>query len=123
LFDLRATTALILKIAYGYPVKGNDDPFIQLSTRAIDNFILCTIPGAWMVDIFPFRMLIPLSVLQFLGCLYNIPVVNLPDWVPGTRFKSIARDWATNLNEFVNSPFNYVKKQLVYPFSLVPLVQ
>lgn len=37
----------------------------------------------------------------------------LPDWLPGTGFKSTAREWAATLNEMIESPYQYVKDQMV----------
>ena len=47
------TGAVLLHISYGYEVKENNDPFIDLAERALDIFSKATAPGAWMVDIIP----------------------------------------------------------------------
>jgi hypothetical protein len=46
--------AIILRISHGYEVKENNDPFIDLADRAMDNFSRSSAPGAFMVDIVPF---------------------------------------------------------------------
>lgn len=45
--------AIILRISYGYQVKENNDPFIDLADRAMDGISQATTPGAFMVDILP----------------------------------------------------------------------
>lgn len=40
-------------MAYGYQVKGNNDPLAHIVDVANEEFALATIPGAWIVDIFP----------------------------------------------------------------------
>jgi hypothetical protein len=46
--------AVILRISHGYEVKENNDPFIDLADRVMDQFSRSTIPGAFIVDIVPF---------------------------------------------------------------------
>jgi hypothetical protein len=46
--------AIILRISHGYEVKENNDPFIDLADRAVDQFSRAITPGAFMVDIVPF---------------------------------------------------------------------
>jgi hypothetical protein len=48
------TGGIILEITYGYQVKGKEDPFIDIVTRAMDDFIDGTQPGKYLVDTFPF---------------------------------------------------------------------
>jgi len=43
-------------MAYGYttePVKS--DPLVELAGKALDEFAKAAVPGAWAVDIMPFR--------------------------------------------------------------------
>ena len=52
----REAGAVILKMAYGYttePVKS--DPLVELAGKALDEFAKAAVPGAWAVDIMPFR--------------------------------------------------------------------
>ncbi|KAJ3709804.1 cytochrome P450 [Lentinula guzmanii] len=37
----------------------------------------------------------------------------LPDWFPGASFKKTAKEWSSTLNEMVDLPYDYVKKQIV----------
>lgn len=36
-----------------------------------------------------------------------------PDWLPGSSFKRVACEWASTLNEMVEMPHAFVKKQMV----------
>jgi hypothetical protein len=47
--------AVILRISHGYEVKENNDPFIDLAERAMDQFSRTSAPGAFIVDVMPFR--------------------------------------------------------------------
>jgi hypothetical protein len=48
-----ATGGVILKITYGYDVKGSDDSLIEIAEAALLGFSQSTTPGAWLVDIIP----------------------------------------------------------------------
>ncbi|KAG2040709.1 cytochrome P450 [Suillus americanus] len=86
--------AIILRISHGYKVKENNDPFIHLADRVMDQFSRSTAPGAFIVDIVPF-------------------LVNIPEWFPGVGFKRLARKWCQNLKEMVDVPYKFVKEQMV----------
>jgi hypothetical protein len=91
--------AIILKISHGYTVREQNDPFVELADRAVEQFSLSTSPGAWLVDMVP-------SMAQ------------LPDWLPGTGFKKIAKSWNATLQDMADSPHNFVKQQMVSTFNL-----
>ena len=47
--------SVILKITYGYTtVARGNDPFVDLATKTMVGFAEATVPGKWMVDVFPF---------------------------------------------------------------------
>ncbi|KAG1851316.1 cytochrome P450 [Suillus subalutaceus] len=85
--------AIILRITYGYEVKENDDPFVDLADRAISQFSQGQ-SGKFMVDILPF-------------------LAKVPAWFPGAGFKRIAREWRRTLEEMVSAPHEFVKDQMV----------
>ncbi|KAG1869506.1 cytochrome P450 [Suillus subluteus] len=85
--------AIILRISHGYEVKENNDPFIDLADRAMDQFSQCTAPGAFMVDIMPF-------------------LANVPEWFPGAGFKRLAREWSKTREDMVATPYKFVKDQM-----------
>ncbi|KAG2353725.1 cytochrome P450, partial [Suillus spraguei] len=84
---------IILGIAYGYEVKGNNDPLINLADRAMDQFSRSTAPGAFIVDVVPF-------------------LANVPEWFPGAGFKRSAREWRQTLEEMVTTPYKFVRDQM-----------
>ncbi|KAG2153775.1 cytochrome P450 [Suillus bovinus] len=85
--------AIILRISYGYEVKDNNDPFVDLAGRAMHQFSRCTETGAFMVDIMPW-------------------LANVPEWFPGAGFKRLAREWRQNLKETVDAPYKFAKDQI-----------
>jgi len=84
--------AIILRISHGYEVGEGEDAFVTLADKATEQFGLSTAPG-FLVNLVPF--------LQ-----------HIPDWFPGASFKKTAKEWAATLNEMVDLPYNYVKKQV-----------
>ncbi|OJA19251.1 hypothetical protein AZE42_05985 [Rhizopogon vesiculosus] len=85
--------AIILRISHGYEVKENNDPFVDLADRAVDQFSRSTATGAFMVDIMP-------------------SLAKVPEWVPGAGFKRKAREWHSTLEEMVAAPYKFVKDQM-----------
>ncbi|WYZ44616.1 hypothetical protein EsH8_VII_001052 [Colletotrichum jinshuiense] len=90
----REAGSLILKIVYGYTAEPfTKDPFLDMVGEAMDNFARAAVPGSFLVDVFPF--------LRY-----------VPDWVPGTGFKQIAKDYRAQLTETINRPYAFVEHQL-----------
>ncbi|KAG2108532.1 cytochrome P450 [Suillus discolor] len=87
------TGAVILRISHGYEAKENDDPFVDLAERVLDQWSRVTAPGAFMADVVPF-------------------LVHVPEWFPGAGFKRLAREWHDNLEEFVCAPHKFVVDQM-----------
>ncbi|KAG6332883.1 hypothetical protein ID866_6208 [Astraeus odoratus] len=86
--------AVILRITYGYEVKNEQDPLVDLAERTMHAISTTTIPNAFLVDTLP--------LLKY-----------APSWLPGAGFKTKAREWNATLQEFVNRPYMFVKEQLV----------
>lgn len=48
---------MILKIGYGYQAESHDeDHFVHMASDAMEKFARAGVPGAFMVDMLPFRM-------------------------------------------------------------------
>ncbi|KAJ7774715.1 cytochrome P450 [Mycena metata] len=94
----RNAAAVIMKVAYGYPVTRNDDHFVAIAEEGmcysrIQIASMASRPGKWLVDSFP--------ILRF-----------VPEWFPGAGFKSKARKWGQTLYEQSLEPHNWVKEQI-----------
>ncbi|KAG6902463.1 hypothetical protein C0995_016325 [Termitomyces sp. Mi166 len=85
--------AIITRMTYGYEVKENNDPYVELADRAASQFSAAVTPGRYMVDILP-------------------QLRHVPAWFPGASFKREAKEWAATLAEMVDQPFNFVKHEL-----------
>lgn len=54
----REAGSVILKIAYGYTTEAHGrDPLVELAGQAMDQFARAAVPGTWLVDMLPFRMI------------------------------------------------------------------
>ena len=63
-------------ISHGYPVKEQDDPIVEVVAAAVDGFSDTSEPGAYIVDMIPFRTSLslpsaPLSMLTIYSFLYE----------------------------------------------------
>lgn len=81
-------------MAYGYDVKEEGDPYVDIAELALDQFSKLVQPGAFLVDIVPF--------LRY-----------VPSWLPGAGFKKTGESWRSTLMEAVDMPYNFVLRRLV----------
>ncbi|VDC00556.1 unnamed protein product [Peniophora sp. CBMAI 1063] len=89
----RYTGGLTLQVVYGYkPVTEGPDAMIDFSEECIDLLAnrIASSGSVWLVDIFP-------------------QMKNLPEWLPGTRFRSLAREWKAKMEAWVDQPYAWMK--------------
>lgn len=56
--EYREAGSVILKIAYGYTTEPHGrDPLVELAGQAMDQFARAAVPGTWLVDMLPLRMI------------------------------------------------------------------
>ncbi|EJD47037.1 cytochrome P450 [Auricularia subglabra TFB-10046 SS5] len=85
----------ILKIAYGFDVKDDDDPLVKIAEVSLSIFSASSAPG-WAVDSFP--------ALRY-----------LPRWFLGAGFLRLADEWREQAEAIFTVPFNMVKERVVRP--------
>lgn len=90
--------SLTLDVVYGYEVTSNDDSFLAMAEEAVGALAndIASTGGVWMVDLIP-------------------SLKHIPRWaegLPGMSFKRKARVWKKMMEDFVDRPFEYVKKSL-----------
>lgn len=85
--------SMLLKMIYGYRMETiRPDPLVEINDRLVEIFASTTLPGKWLVDIVPW--------LKY-----------LPDWVPGTGFKSVARRARLVVKTSAEVPFRFAKER------------
>ncbi|KAG1840821.1 cytochrome P450 [Suillus subalutaceus] len=91
---IRLTIAAIsLRICYGYEVKEDNDPLINIGQRALDQFSRYGLYGDFIVDFLP-------------------SLARLPEWFPGAGFKRLARECRETIEEVAAVSYKYVKDQM-----------
>ena len=83
-----------MKIAYGIDVKESNDPYISIAEEALNGLAEAGVFGFFPVDIIP--------LLKY-----------VPSWVPGAGFQKKAAHWKAVNITMAETPFQYVKQQLV----------
>jgi hypothetical protein len=86
--------SVMLRTTYGYQVKEGHDEYVDLIERANGNFSTSSVPGNFLVDVLPF--------LKY-----------LPEWLPGTDFLSLAREWKKDTVASAEVPYTFTTKQMV----------
>lgn len=94
LWLISMTRDIILSITYGLDVQPEDDPFIEVAERAIEGSLIASMPGAFLVNLFP--------VLKY-----------VPEWFPGAGFQKKARVWKNYGIKMIESPFSATKRNMV----------
>ena len=85
-------------ISYGYSVKENDDPLVNLVESAVHQFSECSEPGAFMVDVVPLRKsrFLYQPIAGDTNCIFSliqsIPVID-PQLRPDPSCTSCFFDW------------------------------
>ena len=88
--------ATILDIAYGIEVLPAGDPYIRTAEASFEAVSQATLPGAFLVDVFP--------VLR-----------HVPSWMPGAGFKTKAKEWKKLTDAVRFGPFDAMKQAMVRP--------
>jgi hypothetical protein len=47
--------ATVIAVAYGIDVQSSNDPYIEVSEKALEGLLQAAVPGAFLVDTFPIR--------------------------------------------------------------------
>lgn len=89
----------VLSIAYGIQVQDENDPYLEMSRLALQTLNSAAVPGAFLVDSFPF-------------------LKHVPAWFPGASFKRKAREWRKAARGMLELPYVETKKRFVGVFSL-----
>ncbi|KAF4610220.1 hypothetical protein D9613_010340 [Agrocybe pediades] len=88
-----SVTAFTISLAYGFPIREKDDPYVSLAERALSSINEASLPGSFLVNILP--------VLR-----------HVPEWMPGAEFKRKARAWKKIQEQFRIVPFERTIKDM-----------
>jgi len=105
-------------ISHGYSVKEHDDPVVEVVGAAVNGFSDTSEPGAYFVDVMPFRksLFLPSLLLEMItiSCFLSLLTVRyVPDWFPGAGWKTKAKEYARLTEDMAETPHQFVKDQMV----------
>ncbi|KAJ7617103.1 cytochrome P450 [Roridomyces roridus] len=89
----RNAAAVIMKIAFGYSISQESDPFISAAEQSSKISVWAMEPGRWLVDYCP--------ILRY-----------IPSWLPCAGFKRQGAEWRSLLDELGEVPHQWVKEQM-----------
>jgi hypothetical protein len=101
-----------MSLTYGYDLK-DDDKILEASHRVIQLMTKLVLPGAALVNHFPFC-----AVFQFHPCRAGsasrlFSVRHIPSWVPFLSYEPLARTIRKLSERMRNEPIDFVKNALV----------
>lgn len=114
----RTSSAVALRIAYGYTVLDENDPVVDLVNSVMSEFSESITPGAFLVDVLPICKHSQSPIPPSNNCS---AVKHVPSWMPGAGFQRKAKVWADHVSQMLKRPFKQVEDELVsfVPISLV----
>ncbi|KIY69044.1 cytochrome P450 [Cylindrobasidium torrendii FP15055 ss-10] len=85
--------SLVISIAYGIDIKPVNDPYVKAAEEAAHTISVAGVPGAFLVDTFPWMK-------------------HIPEWVPGADFQRKAREWKAIARRMVDLPYATAKSMI-----------
>lgn len=85
---------MTLSLTYGLPVQRCDDPLVRRSKEVFEAANSTASPGKYLVNLWP--------RLQY-----------VPDWMPGTGFKKVAREIREQLLQLMEGPYQETLRRMV----------
>ena len=88
-----------------------DDRYVVLAESAIRSVTSSLRPGAYLVDVLPWRMYI--NLWRSCACLIDDLVKYVPRWMPGARFKADAKEGYDLSSAMRFVPYYETKEKMV----------
>lgn len=118
-----------MNVTYGIHIDAQEDRYITIAERALDGMAKAANPGAFLVDLLPFRkiftpsrgdcLILGLLAVKHVPCVYTTHIeikaflTRCRSWFPGAGFKRQARFWRQAVMEMRDAPFEAVTAALV----------
>jgi hypothetical protein len=112
---------IILSAAYGIDVRPEGDPYVEQAEKVLQALEVGSTQEAALFDTIPWcnicRFLPLFKKTEYL--LIHPPVLHMPSWFPGARFKRSARKWCRIVDNALQTTHDKVKDDLVsFPWCL-----
>ena len=98
---LSAATVMAMTFGYEYPPGRKEDRFVKLAEDTAAGVTSLFLPESTIINIFPFLR-------------------HIPPWVPGATTQKVAADIRETFKGFKNEPFEYLKREVVSIFAVLP---
>lgn len=107
-----------MSIAYGFEVKTGKDMFLDVINKALAGLQIAALPGAYMVDVMPFRKSRRVRCVSPYLIDLVATVKHVPSWFPGTGWQRQAADWGQATEDMVELPWKKALEHIVRTFLL-----
>jgi hypothetical protein len=127
--------AVTMSITYGIDIEDKEDRYIAMAERALEGVGQAASPGAFLVDLLPWRKLssslllmwsihmefyhsqiCPVRLFTITAYSSTYPYKH-SEWVPGASFKRKAREWHAAVMQMKDAPFATVVHEMVRRYS------
>ncbi|EIM86814.1 cytochrome P450 [Stereum hirsutum FP-91666 SS1] len=89
----KAVGCSVLQVTYGYQPRNEHDPLVKIADEATSQLGVLLAPGGFLVDVLPF-------------------LKHVPEWFPGARFQTFARECRQTVDSLADSAFSFVLGQM-----------
>ena len=95
-------SAIIVAAMYG--IDAPDDEYVEIAEVSMRGFNEFHVPGAYWVE--------------------SLPILrHVPGWIPGVKFKKVAKYYKPYVEKMINKPFDLVKSAMVRMiFFIIPII-
>ena len=101
-----------MEMTYGMNIANSQDRFLRAAAEASEILAKAFIPGAFLVDTIPMCAFHRVSRKLFVFDSRSKLVKHIPEWFPGAKFQTFARQAREHSDVAVNGPLEYVKKSM-----------
>lgn len=104
--------AVILSVTYGIDVRSTDDPFLNASLEASHALAAALVPGKFLADTIPICACQCIQSITYKRLMDPLTVRHIPEWFPGTGFKTLAKEVHDKFKLSIDGPMQYVKNAM-----------
>ncbi|KAJ7224128.1 cytochrome P450 [Mycena pura] len=95
--------SIIMMVTYGHHVSNEEDEFVEMAQKVMENLSMSLQPNRFLVDSLP--------LLRY-----------VPQWFPGAKFQRLAAEARLSLHQFLNAPFSAAVRRIESHTALPSLI-
>ena len=101
-----------MSITYRIDIKSVDDRFLNANLEASHAIAAAMVPGKFLVGVIPVCACLCVQTVTHKNLTDPLIVRHISDWLPGTGFKSLAKEAGDKFRISVDGPFEYAKSAM-----------